>query len=369
MLRFVAAVVLICMLTGCDGDQRILENLGMVQTSSYDLGDNNKLRVTSSLPIPDPDATLKRIVLTAETDSIKEARLIFSNQTELDVVSGQLRNTLFGLNLAKDGLGSHIDTLLRDPSVALGVKVTIVNGEASELLAKNYKQHQDTGQYITRLLEKESTGNTIPKITLYEFSRDYNDDGIDPVAPLLKDAGEHAAVDGIALFQDDRYIMKIPAKDGLIFAIFRGTIKQGEIALDLEDSTGQKESVMFSSVSSKRKVKVHHLDRNRFKVDITASIQGSVLEYTGQHKLFKKDQRLELEKLIADHISSRAEQMIKEMQQNKVDSLGIGQYVRNSLSYAEWKNLDWRKVYPEIEVECHSKVLIKDYGKYTRTKG
>jgi spore germination protein len=53
------------------------------------------------------------------------------------------------------------------------------------------------------------------------------------------------------------------------------------------------------------------------------------------------------------------------MQQAKTDALGIGRYVRNSLSYKEWTSLNWREVYPQIEVECHVKVTIKDYGKYS----
>ncbi|MNR65562.1 hypothetical protein D3C85_1886540 [compost metagenome] len=67
---------------------------------------------------------------------------------------------------------------------------------------------------------------------------------------------------------------------------------------------------------------------------------------------------------VAENIRGKAQEMIKKLQQNNVDSIGIGQYVRNSLSYKAWKSLDWRKVYPRVEVECRVKVRIKDYGKY-----
>lgn len=162
----------------------------MVQTSSYDLLDNNKLKVVSCVPVIDPDSPVRRELLTAESDSIKGARLQFSRQTDLMVVSGQLRETLFGTTLAQAGIGDYIDTLLRDPSIALGVSVTIVEGDAGELLSKTYKPHSDTGRYITHLLEKESMGNSVPATTLYEFSRDYNDDGVDAVAPIVRMRGK-----------------------------------------------------------------------------------------------------------------------------------------------------------------------------------
>ena len=365
MPRIVAVIITMCMLTGCGNDSRILEDLGLIQTASYDLAEGNRLKVTSSMPVAATDSTIKRMVLTGITDSIKEARLMFSNQTELTLVSGQLRNTLFGLNLAKAGLQKHMDTLLRDPSTGLRVKVTIIDGEASDVLNKTYKQHSDTGQYINRMLNKMKTENGISVSTLYKFTRDYYDDGIDPIAPILKDIGDNVEIEGIALFQDDRYMMKIPVKKAILFSLFKNNFNKGEAILNLSDSKNSREIVMLSSILNKRKIKVHHLAGNRFKVDISASIQGSVLEYTGHHNIVKKEARHKLEDKISQYISAQGQQMIREMQKNKVDSLGIGQYVRNSLSYEEWKSLNWRKVYPQVEVNCHTKVLIKNYGKYS----
>lgn len=103
-------MAVLLLLTGCKSDERILEKLGMVQTSSYDLLENNKLKVTSCVPVIDPNSTIRRELLSAEVDSIKEARLDFSRQTDLKVVSGQLRDSLFGAKLAKAGVEDYIDT-------------------------------------------------------------------------------------------------------------------------------------------------------------------------------------------------------------------------------------------------------------------
>lgn len=361
---FLLLVLLPLLLTGCRSDERILEKLGMVQTTSYDLAENNRLRVTSCVPVIDPDSSVRRELLSTITDSIKSARITFSRQTDLTVVSGQLRDALFGLSLAKAGLGDYTDTLLRDPSIALGVKVTVINGDASAILAKDYKPHTDTGRYINHLLEKEAAGNSIPNTTLYEFSRDYNDDGIDPVAPVVRDDGDKAVIDGIALFQEDRYMMKIPAQDGIFFGLFRDDLRQGEAAFNLGEEEGRPVVAMLSSILNSRKVKVQHLGGNHFKVDLLVNIQGSVLEYTGHHYLNKAEVRQGLEQDIADRITAKAEAMVRQMQQHNVDSLGIGIQVRNSLSYKEWSQMNWRDVYPQVEIECHTKVTIKDYGKY-----
>lgn len=364
MRKLWAVIVLMFLLSGCKSDERILERLGMVQTSSYDLSDDDMLKVTSSIPVVNPESQSRRELLMTEADSIKEARLLISRKTELFVVSGQLRNVLFGLNLTKAGLGGYLDTLMRDPSVALGVRVTVVDGDAGTLLSKDYKQHADTGQYIDHLLQKESGSNSIPQITLYDFSRDYNDDGIDPIAPIIQEMEDHVVIEGIACFEKDRYRMKIPAADGMTFALLRGSLKQGEVALDLGESGGRKRIVMFSSLVSQRKLKVIRSENPQFKVKINVFIQGSVLEYTGSRALQNKAERQELENEISAKLSSEGNKIIRNLQQHHVDSLGIGQYVRNSLSHREWKETDWSKVYPLIEIEFHPKVIIKDYGKY-----
>lgn len=365
MPRLVIIIILAALLTGCAKDQRILEDLAMSQSASYDADEGNKIKVGLSIPIAASDSRVQRMMLTTVANTGKEARITFARKTELKVVSGQLRNTLYGIELAKKGIEKHIDTLLRDPSIALRVKVTIVEGVASELLGKSHKQHADTGQYIERMIQKESAKNNIPRGTLHEFSRDINDDGIDPILPIVKDAGENVEIAGIALFQDNRYKMKIPAKKGVLFHLFMKSFNQGEISMNLGGSASNQEIVMLNSLLNKRKVKVHQLEGNRFKVDITASIRGTVLEYTGDYNLTKKKEREKLEKKISEYLVSEANRMIKEMQEQNVDSLGLGQYVRNSLSYAEWNKLNWRKVYPEIEIVCHAKVLIKSYGKYS----
>lgn len=366
-------VVSLFLLIGC-GDQRILEELGFTHTISYDLAEqkegqtDNQLLITVSIPRADPeDRKVKRETLTATAKTIKQAKIKLDRMTELIIVSGQLRNNLFGMSLAKEGLREHIDTLMRDPAISQRVKVTVVNGDAHDLLMKDYPTHPRTGQYVDRMLQKQSNANTIPYTTLYEFVRDLFDDGIDPVAPIVKDNGSKVLIDGIALFSNDRYVTKIEPDKALTFAFLRGNFKQGDLSIDLGKVGRSDEHVMFSSLLSNRKMKVTSIDnKHRFKIDIQLQIKGSVMEYTGELKLSNDEERKKLEKLISDYISQETTKMITVMQRNNVDSIGIGAHVRNSLSYSEWTKLDWDQVYPQVEVNCSALLKIKDYGKFEK---
>ncbi len=287
-------------------------------------------------------------------------------QTHLQLVSGQLRNSIFGLTLSKAGLWNHIDTLIRDPSISPQVKVTIINGNAGELLRKDYKQQPRTGRYIDKMLQKEAEGQTVPKVTLYHFARDYYDDGIDPIAPVLKDIGDHITIDGIGLFRDDRYVAKIEPKDALIFAFLRGRFKQGELSVNLSrEAHSDKQIAMLSGLMSTRKVKVNLGRNGQPTVTFAIRITGSILEYIGPYNLSDSSERKKLENQIASYITDKSEKMVAMMQKNKVDNLGIGIHVRNRMTYKEWKSMDWNDdLYPNVRVLFDVSVKIKDYGKF-----
>ncbi|MCT1400388.1 Ger(x)C family spore germination protein [Paenibacillus sp. p3-SID867] len=364
--RCTCLLLLLCIipLSGC-GDQRILEDLGFIQTTSYDLLPDGKLAISVSIPQADPETTAKREVLTATANSSKEAKMIMSRRTGMLLVSGQIRNVLFGLSMAENGLHGHLDTLFRDPSISSQVKVSVVEGHAGELLIDDYRQHPRTGRYIDMLLEKEALGQTIPKVTLFNFARDFFDQGVDPVAPIIKKhENNYITTNGIALFRDDRYVTKIEPQDALVFAFLRGKFRDGQINIELSEPGDTKENVMFSSLISSRKVKVTRGAQGVDKVTYHIKVTGTVLEYIGDARLSNDRERHELEKRISKYISKKGDRIITLMKQHQVDNLGIGTVVRNRVGYAQWKKMNWRQELQKLPVECLVEVHIKDYGKF-----
>jgi spore germination protein len=361
--------VLTLCLSGCT-DTRQLERLAFIHTVAYDLKqkiENGKkvdyLEVTDTIPIADPETKKAREVLTTVVKTSKEAKITLSRKTNRILVDGQARNCIFGVTLAKQGLWKYLETLRRDPSVGQRLFITVVDGNAHDLLSKDYHQHPITGHYIYRLLEKEGRIQTIPKTSLYTFTRDYYDDGIDPVCPVIKQEKDNVRINGIALFHKDRYITKIPLKKGTLFALLHENLRQGEISMAVKRG-GKTERVMYNSILSKRHVKVKKLaNAHQFEVDLNLKLQGSVQEYLGSLDITKEKDRKKLEQSMAKIVEKDSEKLVSFMQKNGVDSLGMGVYVRNSLSYKEWKALNWEKIYPTVKFVSHVNLRIKDVGK------
>jgi len=351
-------------------DYRILEDLGFTNATSYDLVEIEeegkppvmRLRVVNSVPKVDPEEPADREILEAVADTSKQARIVMSRQTNRMLVSGQLRSVLFGLELAKAGVWQHIDTLVRDPSIGQRVRMVIVNGEASELLKRDYKAYPSTGLYIFELLQKESNNQAIPNVNLYHFTRDYYDDGIDAVAPIIKQGADSITLDGIALFHADQYVGRIELDHSLIFAFLRGNFTKGDLGMALS----HEEHVLLTAVSSKRKVAVkgHPSDRDSFEIVFHIEVEGSLLEYIGHKTLSDDKGQQQLVREMEEYVVGQADQMLKTVQSYRSDCFGVGQYVRNSMKAQQWYDMDWDAIYPNVKTKVEVSIKIKNYGKF-----
>ncbi|SEM60291.1 Ger(x)C family spore germination protein [Paenibacillus sp. OV219] len=357
------SMLIVLLLAGC-GDQRILEKLGFMQANSFDLAENGQLEVAITMPKAEQKTSAQRVVLSTKARTGKEARMKLTREINLQIVSGQLRNSLFGMSLARNGLLKHLDTYQRDPSISPRVKLTIVRGSAKKMLEQSYIQHPIISRYIEGLLQKEAAGRSIPVSTVYTFIRDYYDDGIDPVMAVLRNKDNNIIIDGVALFHDDRYVAEIPADDGLVFSFLRGSFKQGDLSIHLnEGGANGGDTVMLTSIVSNRKVKVKRGAGGKPELTIKVSLKGTVIEYTGDHSITQPTEKRLLEKGMEKALNGRGDRLISLMQKNNADGLGLGISVRSHSSYREWKKMKWPEMYPSVKAKCVFSIEILNAGK------
>ncbi|MBB6635886.1 Ger(x)C family spore germination protein [Cohnella thailandensis] len=355
-------------LIGCS-DQRIIEKLGFIRTTAYELagdGEENqgKIKVTVSIP----KTTQKEAVqYSAVAKTAREARIVFDRQNDRRLVNGQMRQALFGASLAREGVWTHIDSLMRDPSVGNRVHFLVVEGSAEELLKRKYPQGGTAGEYIDNLIRVETGAMNMPDTTLYSFARDYYDDGIDPIAAIIRGQPESIIFDGIALFERDRMTGKVEPDDLPYFGILYGKVKSGDLFVDFTGDDYSSDVASMLYFSSRRKIKVRSLPSlsrgTGPKVTVKVSLSGSLLEYVGTVEVSKRAEQAKLEKEIAKFVKLRCERLIRRMQDARADAIGIGQYVRNSMRYSDWEKLDWAETFSKAEIDVEVGVRIRNFGK------
>ncbi|BFH63232.1 Ger(x)C family spore germination protein [Paenibacillus azoreducens] len=360
-------LALLLVLSGCK-DEHILEQTGFIRTIAYDSAgdeDRNLLRVTISIPKSNhKDA----IVYSTASKSDKNAKMYFSRQNNRKLVNGQLRQVLFGEKLAEKGIWKHLDSLIRDPSIGSRLHIIVAETDPHHLLQRNdYPQGPTAGEYIDALIRTESANGEIPNSDLYSFSRDYYDDGIDPVTTILKEQKESLMINGIALFDGDRFVGKIRPDDRMYFGLLHHNVKAGDLYIDLKKNHDDGEQAALQFLSSRRKVEILSAkglaNNKQLKASLHIQLEGSLLEYIGDLDMKKQADQRKLEREMRDAIQAKCESLLHMMQMKHSDALGIGQYVRNKIPYETWSKLDWKKVYADADISVQVHVRIKDYGK------
>jgi len=354
---------LLLFLTAC-GEQQKLEDLAIVNVKAIDASEEaGKLNVGISYPKSGSGEKQTSEYLSMTAKTIKEARTKISRKTQNIIVTGQLRSIVIGEDLAKSGMWNYMDGYQRDPIIGERTRIIIASGKANDLISHKYEGKPSVGDYLDKLILRESKVHESPDVNVYSFARDYYDDGIDPIAPLVKRDGNFIEIDGISLFSHDRLVGKINSDDTVLFSLLYGNLRKGEVLVPLDNNNKGNESVTLSSLMGNRTIKVrNHEDVKNMQVDIHLNIRGSIREYQGNADLGEKDEQDKLSARLSERLHQKLSSIIAQLQQNNADSLGIGKYIRNSMSYAEWKKTDWKKIYPDVKINVILSVLIKDFG-------
>lgn len=361
--------IVVLLLTSC-AEPRTVEKLGFVHSIAFDLNedrndeDEHILIQTIEMPQISETASEDREVLTVTANTSKEGMMKIAKKSDRQIVSGQLRTILIGESLAKIGIADTMDTISRDHEIGLNVMVITIKGSAKELLDSDYPEHPRTSRFLFEMIRNDSRMQMTVDTTIHQFIRDYYDDGIDPITTLIKKAGLDIDVEGIALYRNDRFVEEISLKDARVFMMLHSDYVGGDLTIDIDLEEEKKERytfITFNTFDSKRKITVDN-EKSPRVVQIDLSVSGTIDEYTGTAKLTGDHIQKEIEKKIAEHIETVAKNLLKKMQEAQVDSIGIGQHVRNSLPYEEWKKLNWREEFANTEIKINAKVDLKNFG-------
>lgn len=371
------ALLLIGVLTagGCGtrADYSILEDLGMTSVVAYDPAPPEddgmtRIRTTVVMPIVDPKARQDEITLSVVARSSKEAKDIISLQTDRQVVSGQLRSVLFSRTMAEKGLLPYIDSLLRDPQIGTRVKLAIAHGEAGELVETNLPASNRVGRYLDILLDKKARQFDIPQSTIHTWYRDLMDDGIDPALPLLKKHDKGIAISGIGLFRGDKMVAFVEPELSVLYMMLRGRVQTAELVLFLEGDDAEdpnRVSLAFSHIRSKRKVDIRRDPKtDRFQAVITLKMKGDVTEYYGPYRLTDPSERGILGRKAIRKIESMCSEIVKLMQENGADCIGLGQKARKLVSYREWSDTDWPEQFSKMDIKVKVELMFDDLGMF-----
>jgi spore germination protein len=358
-------IIMIFILTGC-AEQRIIDDLALINAVGYDVTDNEKnpLKLTVTFPFITKDGNYDRKTIIVEGKSSKEAREKVRLKTNLRLESGQVRVSMYGQEVAKQGMLPYIQSLVRDPSIGTRAKLALAEDKASDVLMLQIKSEGQNATYLEQFLTKLNRENLRTNYNIYQFLRDYYDDGIDPILPVFKVEKNNIAFNGIGLFHEDKLVEILkPSKARYLF-IFREEMKQGNLVEQIDVGEEEKASIMLNYELKEHRIEVQSTSKNSKKASIYIELIGDVIEYTGKEEISDPKNQKKIENIISKKINQEGKELIVKLQKLQVDPLGVNRYVRNKMNYREWKALDKYQSYQDMNINIEANIILNSSGKW-----
>ncbi|HSU79573.1 MAG TPA: Ger(x)C family spore germination protein [Candidatus Angelobacter sp.] len=335
--------------------KQIIDDVRLATVTGYDWVDSTHFVGTVEAPNFNPDLTLTQVVYSEVANISKINRRELNAESPYVIVSGKLQATLFNIPLAKHGLINRIDTLYRDPTIGEQIYLAIVDGQAKDLLSKQYEQNLDDGTYLAELIEQNRKQSFLPTTNLHEFSVNYYTKGIDPCLPLLKVVNDKIQIEGVAFFNKDKYVGFVNKNDAVILKMLRENFKSGSIMAKKEHS---KKMLDMENISSRKKFKVTYVN-GKPHVKVILNVDGIITETYDSKTMSNR----EMEKLFENQIRRTSKKLLTRFQKVNCDPIGIGYQV--SIRNRNWNFEQWKSGYKNVPIQVEVHVKIREKGLIT----
>lgn len=355
--RAAISMFIILLLSGCSLlPTNIVNEIGMIQGVGYDLADEGGVMGTVVFPIIKKDQPSKTEIKSSIGQSSKEIRTNLNNEAQLRLVSGQLRFALYGKALAESGINDFVDTLNRDPSIGSIVQLAIVDGSTKELLNLNKYKDENISVYLQELLDQNMDSGQLPPTNLQTFLFQLFQIGQDPYLPMIKNVNGSIKITGIALFKYDKYNTTIPLEDIYIFkTLVDKNTSDGLHAFRFENG----DKVVLETLDSHPEYKVK-IVQGRPEFTINLKIRTKLQEFASSKRERQSFNKQKYQKEIEQQIEEKADKIITQLKEEKVDPLGLG--VKYKEYYREFNKEQWETYYPDVNVSVNAKVEIEQTG-------
>lgn len=349
---------------GC-AEQKLLEKIGLITLVGYDLDEDGKVSTTAVIRQVDPEFQSMVTTSTAVNDSSLGALTEINRKTSKKLMPGQMRIVLFGETLATEGIGHFLDTLSKNSSTSSGILLAMTPGNSKDLLEYPYQNMNDVGQEIYKLIEQNVEAEQVTSSTLHEVVQDYYSVGRDIIMPIIVRKGEVIEVSNVALFNKDKLVGQLPAKDSFYLLLNRGKFKSGKFETSIpgdifsSDRSNSSETVpvVLDTITSKKKLKL--TDQTVPEFDLHIDLDARILEVEAEVDFDNPKEVEKLEKAINQSLTEELKSILDYCQEINSDVFGLGEQYRSQVRNSKLTHESWHDKYPtaKVNITVNFKIL------------
>ncbi|MGG0077478.1 Ger(x)C family spore germination protein [Bacillus wiedmannii] len=371
MIRKWIWIVICCVyLIGCS--QRIpLEKVSLILLIGLDKAPNGDIKVGTSIPLfhhKQPKSTIEHWT---------QASTVYTGFSKIDtkltgyMTASKAEIILIGKRLAKEeNWLQELDSSYRDPYATINAKVVLVDGPTEEIFKIHKPSKPSLPSYINGVIESSIQNNQSISSTIQQLMREQNEEGMTQTVPIIKKTKNEIDTVGIAfLNRKGKFLTHISKKDVKFFNLINKPKSNGRMILHLvlpPKKSNKKTNTSIFVQNATRKVDVN-FQNGKFVFNFNIYANVALIEKTNANLIKghydNKKNINNLESAIQKEINSKLQNMLHDIQQNKIDPIGLSLYAR-AFQYKEWKKRkgDWLQALAEAKINVKTHVKIKDTG-------
>lgn len=350
--------------SGC-WDQRIYEKIGFILQLGLEYDEQGKLRYTVTIPVTAPDIKGQAEVLsTSPVNLLREGREKLRNSAGRILEGGKIQHLYFSKELAQSGINEFLEVFFRNPENPILSNILIVDGSPKEMMifGTQFENKPRSAIYVNALLEDARSIGHTPETRIYKFSILNYSKTIDPVTPIVKYNDKQIEITGSALFSGDKMVGQINTDKSMLLNMLMNKKKniqyiyKGQRQGDEKVKSG--DAIFIQAY--KRKISID-VDEEKPTINIKMNLDGSLVEDSWEHNLYKPQEQKEIEEIIAKTIQKDYLELLKYLQQVGSDPIGFGEMIRVKHN-KYWKSIKWKNVYKDVKFNVEAKLNIESYG-------
>lgn len=365
LITLIAIVIVI--IPGCS-DRLDLEDSSFTLLVGFDLDKENELIAYSTSPVFSKNVEKKTQELKVKPQTNRQSREKNDSYTQGVFQGRSIQVILLSKRiLQQENWFKLTDVWFRDPRNALTPRIIAFDGPLSEIIYLNPKDQPILPLLLREMVDTKDARSETVNTTLQELHEQISETGGTPLISEVRVHNNQIAMTGITLLDHKgNFADSLNIQESILLRILQNNTKKTvslTIPIPGEMKVGpfHTDKLSLNADNIKVKIKTSYLEDNfQFDMHITMRIGLSEL-------MFPFDVRThgnELENKITVQIQKQLESLIKKIQRDKIDPLGLGFHAR-AHEYSHFKNVEdhWGETLAKADIHVSVKTIIGAMGR------
>ncbi|MFD0693767.1 Ger(x)C family spore germination protein [Paenibacillus sp. GCM10027628] len=361
---FIALIVVI--FAGCS-DRLDMENAAFPLLVGLDLDKKNKLTIYSSSPVLNKSAKKKTNEIRVNPKTTRQ-----SAENQGSYTSGVFQGRSIQIILVSKRVLQQkdwfqlTDVWFRDPKNPLTPRIIAYDGPLSEIIYLNPKDQPMLPLLLREMVDTKSMRSETVKTTLQDLHNQMREKAVTPYISEVRVRDEQISITGTTLLDHNgKFADSLSIGESVLLHILQNDTRKAisltlPIPGEMKNGPFHTDKLSLNVDKIKMKVRTSYL-QDKFQFDMNFSMHVGLSELMFPYDV--RSHSKELEHLIADQVQKQLENLIKKLQAERIDPMGLGLYAR-AHEYSHFKKVEdhWGDALAKADIHVSLKTIIGAMG-------